>query len=151
MRVQDIDVTARSQADADALYRLLASGATWPTWSGLGSFELERADAAGGEGVGAIRVFRTWPFTNREEIVEAVPGRRFSYRLLSGMAIRDYRADVDLTPDGAGTLIRWHSTFTAERRGTGWFYRLFLGSFIKGCARGLAKAAASPAAQPEHH
>jgi hypothetical protein len=143
MRVQEIDVTARSRADAASVYRLLASGATWPTWSGLGSFELERADAAGEEGVGAIRIFRTWPFTNREEIVEAVPGRRFSYRLLSGMAIDDYRADVDLTPDGEGTLIRWHSTFTAKRPWMGGFYRRFLGYFIKGCARGLARAAAT--------
>ncbi|MDQ7909644.1 SRPBCC family protein [Phytohabitans sp. ZYX-F-186] len=142
MRVRDIDVTVRSEADADAVYRLLVDGATWPAWSGLGSFELERADPAGGEGVGAVRIFRTWPFTNHEEIVEAVPGRRFSYRLLSGMALNDYRADVDLTPDGDGTLIRWHSTFTAKRPWMGGFYRWFLGGFIKGCARGLARAAA---------
>lgn len=145
MRVQDIDVTARSRADAGAVYRLLADGATWPTWSGLGSFALERADPAGGEGVGAVRIFRTWPFTNREEVVEAVPGRRFSYRLLSGMALDGYRADVDLTPDGDGTLIRWHSTFTAKRPWTGGFYRRFLGHFIEGCAKGLAEAAAKAA------
>jgi len=142
MRLQEIDVTARSEAGADVVYQLLASGATWPDWSGLGSFELARPDAAGGEGVGAVRIFRTWPFTNHEEVVEAVPGRRFSYRLLSGMALDGYRADVDLTPDGTGTLIRWHSTFTAKRPWMGGFYRRFLGYFIKGCANGLAKAAA---------
>ncbi|GAA4454021.1 SRPBCC family protein [Phytohabitans houttuyneae] len=142
MRVQDIDVTARSTAGADVVYRLLQDGATWPTWSGLGSFTLERPDATGGEGVGAVRIFRTWPFTNREEIVEAVPGRRFSYRLLSGMALDGYRADVDLTPDGDGTLIRWHSTFTARRPWMGGFYRRFLAYFIQGCAKGLAEAAA---------
>lgn len=142
MRVQEIDVTVRSRADAGAVYRLLMDGATWPTWSGLGSFELERPDPEGGEGVGAVRIFRTWPFTNRELIVEAVPGRRFSYRLLSGMALNDYRADIDLTPDGDGTLIRWHSTFTAKRPWMGGFYRRFLGSFIKGAAEGLAEAAA---------
>jgi hypothetical protein len=144
MRVKDIDVTARSQAGADAVYDLLRSGATWPTWSGLGSFEVERHDAEGGEGVGAIRVFRTWPFTTREEIVEAVPGRRLSYVLLSGMALDNYRADVDLTPVEGGTLIRWHSTFTAKRPWMGGFYRWFLGGFIKACAVGLAEAAARP-------
>ncbi|GAA4685378.1 SRPBCC family protein [Phytohabitans rumicis] len=140
--MRDIDVTARSGADAETVYDLLKSGATWPTWSGLGSFALERPDATGGEGVGAIRVFRTWPFTTREEIVEAVPGRRLSYVLLSGMALDGYRADVDLTPVEDGTLIRWHSTFTARRPWMGGFYRWFLGRFIKGCADGLAKAAA---------
>ena len=73
---------------------------------------------------------------------EAVPGRRLSYRLVSGMALDGYRADVDLTPDGAGTVIRWHSTFTAKRPWMGGFYQWFLGRFIKGCAEGLAKAAA---------
>jgi hypothetical protein len=141
MRKQEIDVAVRSRAAADTVYELVESGATWPTWSGLGSFELERPDADGGEGVGAVRIFRTWPFTAHEEIVEKVPGRRLSYVLLSGMPLRDYRADIDLTPTDGGTAIRWHSTFTAQRWGTGWFYRLFLDRFIRRCAEGLARAA----------
>jgi hypothetical protein len=141
MRQQEIDVTVRSRAGVDSVYRLVESGATWPTWSGLGSFQLERPDGGGGEGVGAVRIFRTWPYTTREEIVEKVPGRRLSYVLLSGMPLRGYRADIDLTPGPEGTAIRWRSTFTASRPGTGWFYRLFLGHFIRRCAEGLARAA----------
>ncbi|MEV4625838.1 SRPBCC family protein [Micromonospora sp. NPDC049523] len=145
---QDIDVTARSRATAETVYELLRAGATWPTWSGLDSFELERAvpalDGTGTgepgahEQVGAIRAFRTGPMTSREEIVELVPGRRLSYVLLSGLPLRDYRADVDLTPTAEGTTIRWHSTFHAKVPGTGWFYRWFLGRFIRQTAEGLA-------------
>ncbi|GLH97075.1 SRPBCC family protein [Phytohabitans aurantiacus] len=140
---QDIDVSARSTADAATVYALVESGATWPTWTGLGSFELERPGEGAPEGVGAIRVFRTWPFTSREEIVERVPGRRLSYVLLSGMPLRGYRADVDLTPSAEGTTIRWHSTFDVTVPGTGWFWRLFLGRFIRDCVNGLAREAAS--------
>jgi hypothetical protein len=139
----DIDVSAQSSADADTVYALVESGATWPTWTGLGSFELERPGEGAVEGVGAIRVFRTWPFTSREEIVERVPGRRLSYVLLSGMPLRDYRADIDLTPNADGTAIRWHSTFDATVPGTGWFWRWFLGRFIRDCANGLAREAGS--------
>lgn len=139
----EIDVTAQSSAAAPRVYALVESGATWPTWSGLGSFALERPGEGAPEGVGAIRVFRTWPFTTRERIVEKVADRRLSYVLLSGMPLRDYRADVDLTPNAEGTAIRWHSTFDVTVPGTGWFWRLFLGRFIRDCARGLARAAAT--------
>ncbi len=55
----------------------------------------------------------------REEIVERVPERRLSYMLLSGLAIRDYRADVDLRPTADGTEIRWHTTFRSKLPGVG--------------------------------
>ncbi|WP_329107843.1 SRPBCC family protein [Micromonospora sp. NBC_01699] len=139
-------MTVRSGAQVGAVYELLRAGVTWPTWSGLGSFELERAvpvatgDSGAGadEGVGAIRVFRTGPMTSREQIVDLVPDRRLSYILLSGLPLRDYRADVDLTPTPEGTIIRWRSTFHAKLPGTGWFYRWFLGRFIRQTAEGLA-------------
>lgn len=143
-------MTAASTGSVETVYELLRAGATWPTWSGLGSFELERpspepdragvgADGHGvDEGVGAIRVFRTGPMRSREQIVELVPGRRLSYVLLSGLPLRDYRADVDLSPTAEGTEIRWHSTFDAKVPGTGWFYRWFLGRFLRQTVDGLA-------------
>ena len=138
--MQTIDVTAHSPADAAALYALLADGASWPTWTPIGSFELERPGESEREGVGAIRVFRVGRGASREELVELVPGRRLSYVLLSGLPLRGYRADVDLTPDGTGTEIRWHSTFRPKVPGTGWLFRVALTRFIRRCANGLATA-----------
>ncbi len=143
MGMQEIDEEAWTTADPQTVYGLLARGATWPQWSGLGSFELERPGDEAPEGLGAIRVFRTGRVTSREQLVELVPGRRLSYALLSGMPLRGYRADVDLTPARGGTTIRWHSTFTAARPGTGWMYRLALGRFIRKTVRGLAGHASS--------
>ncbi|HEU5107320.1 MAG TPA: SRPBCC family protein [Micromonosporaceae bacterium] len=137
-----IDVTARSSAPAERVYALLADGATWPAWSPLGSFRLERPGADAAEGVGAIRVFRTGRFTSREEIVELVEGRRLGYALLSGLPLRGYRANVDLTPGPDGTVIRWRSVFTAKVPGTGWLFAWALGTFIRRCADGLARHAA---------
>jgi len=138
--MQTIDVTAHSTKDAPALYALLADGASWPTWSPIGSFELERPGGSEREGVGAIRVFRTGRVASREELVELVPDRRLSYILLSGLPLRGYRADVDLTPNDTGTEIRWHSTFRPAVPGTGWLYRAALTRFIRRCANGLATA-----------
>lgn len=142
MGQKTIDVTVESAADPASIYALLRNGASWPTWSPITSFELERAAAAEPEGVGAIRVFRTVRRFNtvisREQIVELVPERRFGYTLLSGLPVRGYRANVDLTPSSAGTVIRWRSSFDSAVPGTGWFFRAVLGAFIRRCARGLA-------------
>lgn len=150
MKRQRIDVRVHTTAHPDTVYALLRDGASWPRWSPIGSFELERrADGDDPEGVGAVRVFRSrWrgsKVTSRERVVELVPGRRFSYTLLSGLPLRDYRADVDLSPADEGTTIRWRSSFQPKIPGTGWLYRRILTEFIQACAAGLAAHA------PQHH
>jgi len=143
VKMQEIDERAWSPASPKTVYALLADGATWPTWSGIGSFELRQPGDGGGEGLNAVRVFRTGRTTSVERLVELVPGRRLSYVLLSGLPLRDYRADVDLLPADGGTLIRWHSTFAAKRPGTGWLYRRVLARFIRKGVDGLAEHAAA--------
>jgi hypothetical protein len=142
MGQQVIDVRAWSPATPAEVYRLLREGATWPVWSPIDSFELERAGADGGENLGAHRIFRTGRATSREEIVELVADRRFSYSLLSGLPLHSYRADVDLEPRDGGTAIRWHSTFHAKWPGSGGILRRALTKFIQRCADGLAAYAA---------
>lgn len=153
--VQKIETSAVSAADPQTVYDLLVDGATWPTWSPLESFTLERpspepppgASHGRGEGLGAIRVFRTGRTASREELVELVPARRLSYALLSGLPLAGYRADVDLTPSGTGTVIHWRSSFTGRVPGTGWIYRWALAKFIQRCVDGLAAHAAMLAGQ----
>ena len=151
MAHQDIDVTVTTSADPATVYALLRDGASWPSWSPIGSFELERPAADEPEGLGAVRIFRTprplGQSESREQIVELVPDRRFSYVLLSGLPIRDYRADVDLTPtDDGGTSIRWHSTFSGgPMPGSGPLFRHLLGRFVVQVAQGLAARASEEA------
>jgi hypothetical protein len=147
MAEQEISVRAWTPASPAEVYRLLRDGATWPVWSPLDSFELEREGREGGESLGAHRIFRTGRSTSREEIVELRPDRRLSYALLSGLPLRDYRADVDLEPRDGGTAIHWHSRFHPLYPGTGILFRLTLGKFIKRCANGLADYAARASEQ----
>ncbi|WP_103348067.1 SRPBCC family protein [Amycolatopsis sp. CA-128772] len=139
--VQRISVHAATAASADAVYALLRDGASWPKWSPLGSFELVREGDGEPEGLGAIRLFKTNGVRSYEKIVTLEPGRRFGYALEHGLPLRDYVAYVDLAPRAGGTDIHWHSTFTPKIPGTGWFYRWFLGSFIRRVAAGLAATA----------
>jgi hypothetical protein len=142
MRRRLIDITTATTAAPAAVYALLADGASWPGWAPIDSFELERAGADEREGIGAVRVFRSGRIEGRDTIVERVADRRFGYIHASSLPIEDYRASVDLEPDGAGTRIRWHASFRPTVPGTGALLRLALARFLRRCAEGLAEQAA---------
>ncbi|MCP3801078.1 SRPBCC family protein [Allokutzneria sp. A3M-2-11 16] len=139
--VHTIEVEVLAAAAPSVVYALLRDGAGWPTWSPLGSFELERPGETEREGVGAIRVFRTGPLRSRERIVELVRDRRLAYVLESGLPIRDYLAQVDLEPRDGGTVIRWRSTFGARVPLLGRLVHTMLDRFIRRLVAGLAAAA----------
>ena len=139
------ELTARSDAPPETVFALLADGAGWSNWAGplapKSSWEREGSPDAGG--VGAIRKVGAWPVFSREEIVEYDPPRHLAYTLLSGMPVKDYRADVELTADGAGTAIVWKGSFEAKIPGTGPVFRTFFRQIVGGFAKRLAAAAAA--------
>jgi uncharacterized protein YndB with AHSA1/START domain len=140
MALKEIDVRGATTADPEAVWRLLGDSSTWPAWTPIDEYEPERP--GGADGVGEIRRFRTGRVRIREEIVERADGRRLTYALLSGLALRDYRAEIDLTPAADGTEIRWHTTFRPKVPGSGWIYRRELDKITRKFVDGLAKAAA---------
>lgn len=103
---QHIDIQVHTRAKANAVYALLRDGASWPRWTSIDSFELERAGEPEPEGVGAIRVFHRGKVAGRDQVAELVLDRRFSYLYLSGLPVRDYRADVDLEPEAEESRIK---------------------------------------------
>lgn len=149
MRRRRIDRHARSQAPPEVVFGLLADGNSWPRWSPIESFRLERPGDPPPEGPGAIRVFRRGRTTGRDQIVEMVPGRRLGYVSLSGLPVRDYRAAVDLERAEDGTEISWRASFLPKIPGTGRLLERGLGRFLDQCARGLARHAAGPPSRPE--
>ena len=54
MRRRDVTVTAVSPSSPDVIYELLADGSTWPRWSPIESFELERPGDSPPDGVGQL-------------------------------------------------------------------------------------------------
>jgi len=126
-----------------AVYRLLQDGSTWPDWSPIGSFHLERQGSDGGETEGAIRVFKTGTVRSREQLVELRADESFSYVALSGLPIRAHRADVELTAHNGGTAIVWREAFDPKVPGTGPALRWFLHRFVQRCADGLAAQSAA--------
>ena len=138
---QHIEHHATTSADPATVYALLRDGASWPSWSPIDAFELERPGESEPEGVGAVRVLRNGRVTGRDTIVELVPDRRLSYTHVSSLPVRDYRGDIDLTPVAGGTEIRWATSFEPKYPGTGGLLRRGLGGFIGRCTEGLAARA----------
>jgi hypothetical protein len=118
------------------VWALLAHARSWPRWAPFDEAAVEE-----GEGLGELRRFRTGRRTTRERVTGFDPPRRFEYELVSGIPIRDYRAEVTLTPEDDGTVIRWHSRFRAKIPGTGGVARRQLERFIERTAQGLAREA----------
>ena len=143
---QRIERHATTTADPATVYALLRDGASWPSWSPIDAFELEREGEGEPEGIGAVRVLRSGRVTGRDTIAELVPDRRFAYTHVSSLPVRDYRGEVDLTPIDGGTEIRWVSSFHPKVPGTGALLRRGLDGFIAALTDGLAERASEIAA-----
>lgn len=139
MAAQDIDIRGTTTATADQVWRLLGESTTWPSWTPIERAEI--LDRGQDDGLGEIRTFTTGRVTVTEKIVERRAPRRLSYELLGGLAVRDYRADIDVTPRGDTTEIRWHTTFRPKVPGSGWLYRRALAKATRDFVAGLGEHA----------
>lgn len=135
--MQEIRFEKISTAPPEDVWLFLADSRTWPEWTPIERHT--RLRPGGGDGTGELRRFKTGRVTVTEEIVEVRPLERLSYVLLGGLALRDYRADIDLAAaPGGGTRITWHTTFRAKFPCTGWLYRRSLERATEGFIDGLA-------------
>src|SRR5215207_664625 len=66
---------------------------------------LEREGEPVPDGVGAIRVLSAVGPPLREEVLAYEAPTRFSYKLLSGLPVRDHVGTVELSPSGEGTRV----------------------------------------------
>ena len=69
--------------------------------------ELEREGEPAPNGVGAIRALRSVGPPLREEVVSYERPSRFSYKVVSGIPVRDHLGTVLLTPEGSGTRVTY--------------------------------------------
>jgi uncharacterized protein YndB with AHSA1/START domain len=139
---QYIDVHADSTATPGRVWELLADVATWAEWGPWQATQLDQPGKPLPHGLGAIRRLRRGRIVTVEEVVGFEPPRRLAYRLLSGLPLRDYQAEITLTPEpGGGTMIRWRSQFSGAVPLVGALMRPGLSRFIRDVAHRLARAA----------
>lgn len=99
-----------THADLDHVWELVAdanSYARWGPWQEGGY----RPPVAGPSRPGMIQWFRYGRRTSVEKILEVEPPRRVVYTVIDGLPVKDYRAEVLLTPTAAGTSVRWAASW----------------------------------------
>ena len=140
--MQVIEGRARSQADRERVWRVVADAPAWARWGAWQKAALEREGDPPPGGVGAVKALTRRPVVSREEVTVFEPPARLGYRLLSGLPLRDYEATIVLTeaPSG-GTDIVWRSQFEPKIPLTGGVFRRSLSRFIQDTAERLAREA----------
>jgi uncharacterized protein YndB with AHSA1/START domain len=88
--------------------------AKWGPWDD-GGYEDRTSESA--DGVGSIRWYRSGRTTSVEKILEVDDGRRLVYTVVKGIPVRNYRAEVTLTPTDVGTRVRWAATWDKTMTG----------------------------------
>ncbi len=139
MATRTVEAVRISTAAPEVLWELLADVTTWSEW---GLFEESRLEAPGDpepNGVGARRALRADRLRTIDEVFVFEPPRRLGYIQVDGnIPARNYRSEVTLTPTGAGTEIRWRSSFEPKVFGTGWMIDRNLKLLLADAARRLA-------------
>jgi uncharacterized protein YndB with AHSA1/START domain len=83
--------------------------------------------------------------TSVEKILELEEGRRLAYTVIRGIPVRNYRAEISLTPSAEGTHIRWAATW--DNTLTGRMAWRGLRTFFPEMMTGLVAAAERDSAQ----
>lgn len=106
--------TREIAAPPETVFGVLTDHRRYSELTPLRKSELEREGEPAPNGLGAIRKLSAIGPPLREEVIAYEPDGRFSYKLLSGLPVRDHVGTVELTASGAGTkmvyAVRTHPT-----------------------------------------
>jgi uncharacterized protein YndB with AHSA1/START domain len=97
--------TREVAAPPQTVFEVLTDHRGYAKITPLRKAELEREGEPAPNGVGAIRRLSAVGPPLREEVLAYEPGKRFSYKLLSGLPVRDHVGTVELTANGSGTTV----------------------------------------------
>jgi uncharacterized protein YndB with AHSA1/START domain len=120
-----LNVCAERTAGAtpETVWALVSDVTRYPQWGPWRAAEYRRPGEASPRGPGAVqwlqssrRYFLRYP-VSVEKILAVEEGRLLAYTVVGGIPVRNYRAEVTLTPTGDGTHIRWAASWDATTRG----------------------------------
>jgi uncharacterized protein YndB with AHSA1/START domain len=146
-----VEAEAVTQAAPEAVWPLVADAdrySQWGPWQSSGY--LSSGDVSNGDsaGVGAVRWMQLGHTRTVEQVLAVEGLRRLVYTVIKGIPVRNYRAEVTLTPAGEGTCIRWAATWDRTLGGR-IVHRKLRAFYPEMMAQLVAAADHSVAASPE--
>jgi uncharacterized protein YndB with AHSA1/START domain len=94
-------------APPETVFEVLTDHRGYADITPMRKVDMEREGEPAPNGVGAIRVLRAVGPPLREEVIAYEPPTRFSYKLLSGLPVRDHVGTVQLVPVDGGTRVTY--------------------------------------------
>lgn len=94
-------------APPETIFEVLVDHRAYSSITPLRKSELEREGEPAPNGAGAIRVLSALGPPLREEVLTYEEPSRFSYKLLSGLPVRDHVGTVELTAHEGGTRMTY--------------------------------------------
>ena len=137
--------TTRIAAPPEVVWPIMSDHVRYAAWGSAKRVTMDRVGSPDPNGVGAVRCFHAGPAKVREEVLEFEPPRRMVYRVASGLPVVDYRSEMVLEVDGAGSVLRWSSSFRPRVPRTGALLRTVMARAVARFAAGIADAAAAAA------
>ena len=104
-------------AASENVWALVSDVTTYPRWGPWSEGGYRSPGDASPRGPGAVywlRSSRRYGLVRPvsvEKILDAEEGRRLAYTVIGGIPVRNYRAEITLTPAADGTRIRWAASF----------------------------------------
>jgi uncharacterized protein YndB with AHSA1/START domain len=106
-----VEAKGVAQAPPEAVWELVANADRYSEWGPWSASGYENLGAQAPDGAGVIRWMRYGRTTTVEKVLESEKPRRLVYTVVKGIPVRNYRAEVTLTPEGEGTHIRWAASW----------------------------------------
>jgi uncharacterized protein YndB with AHSA1/START domain len=104
-------------AASENVWALISDATTYPQWGPWSEAGYRSPGDASPRGPGAVYWLRsshryglTRP-VSVEKILDAEEGRSLAYTVVGGIPVRNYRAEITLTPAAGGTQIRWAASW----------------------------------------
>jgi uncharacterized protein YndB with AHSA1/START domain len=137
------------KAPPEVVFELLTDHRGYADLTPLRRVDLEREGEPPPNGIGAIRVLHAVGPPLREEVIAYSPPSRFSYKVLSGLPVRDHVGTVELSVHGEGTrvvyAVRTHPTVPVVGRAVVVGVRQGIKQLLNGVAAEAERRAAAPA------
>lgn len=102
-----VEASGTTTAHPEAVWALVADASSYSRWGPWNESGYDAGEPPQGR-PGAVRRMRYGRRTvTVERLVDVEPGRRMTYTVIGGLPVRNYLAEVVLTPTGEGTHVRW--------------------------------------------
>ena len=106
-----------AQASPRTVWALISDATTYPQWGPWRKAEYSSPGDSSPHGLGAVywlessRRYGLRYTVSVERIVDFQEGRSLAYTVVKGIPVRNYRADITLTPAAGGTRIHWAASW----------------------------------------